>query len=236
MKISSYILLRDEAVSQVTRLSRWTLSHAIFILAAFAFALFQDAYQVLYLVAGISFLRLLLIYPDQIPTKAIRPHLANITTGARLLMLFPIGFLHTDMHIWFITGIAVLSLCLDGVDGYFARKFDGESDWGAYLDKEADAFFVLLLLGVMIEQAQLPAWMWSIALIRYVYVPISFRIKPVAQKEPRFKFGRFVAGILMGGLCFALVLPTYWATLGMTIIGAMVFLSFGRSFWLMVNK
>ena len=50
----------------------------------------------------------------------------------------------------FIIGISIF--CLDGLDGFIARKYKQTSEFGAYFDMETDAFYVFLYTIILFEK------------------------------------------------------------------------------------
>ena len=78
--------------------------------------------------------------------KNISKQLANIFTLSRLFspfILIPLYYL--NQMILFIIAIVLFALT-DAFDGYFARKYNSYSSFGAYLDAVVDKIFVLTLL------------------------------------------------------------------------------------------
>jgi len=71
---------------------------------------------------------------------------------------------------WWLSGLALAALLLDGVDGWLARRFAEVSNFGARFDMEVDAALVLVLcLGLMVAGLAGP-WVLAIGLMRYVFV------------------------------------------------------------------
>jgi phosphatidylglycerophosphate synthase len=73
--------------------------------------------------------------------------LCNLVTLLRLVIvsLFFIVAIEKITPVWATFAIAVFALCLDGVDGWFARTQGLSSDFGARFDVEVDAAFALIL-------------------------------------------------------------------------------------------
>lgn len=73
--------------------------------------------------------------------------LCNVVTFARLVIvaLLAIALVETVSPTFALLGLAVVSLCLDGVDGYLARRYGLVSRFGARFDVEVDAAFALTL-------------------------------------------------------------------------------------------
>ena len=92
----------------------------------------------------------------------------NILSSLRLLMapLFLFLFIQEDL---ILRGISLVVFAIaaitDAFDGYFARKYDAESDFGVFLDPLADKFltFAGFVCLPFLDPHQFP-W-WAIALI-----------------------------------------------------------------------
>jgi phosphatidylglycerophosphate synthase len=81
---------------------------------------------------------------------------------------------------------------LDGVDGWLARRQGLASEFGEYLDKEADAFLLLVLCMLLYAQGRLGAWIIAAGLLRYVFVVFLLIARPPALKERRSTRGRWI--------------------------------------------
>ncbi|WP_447555616.1 CDP-alcohol phosphatidyltransferase family protein [Vreelandella sp. EE22] len=79
--------------------------------------------------------------------------------------------------IWLWLSIAVVSLMLDGVDGFVARKTDSHSRFGARFDMELDALMILLLCIGLLKLESLGAWVLLIGGMRYLFVLASWRFE-----------------------------------------------------------
>lgn len=158
---------------------------------------------------------------------------ANVTTALRLALTGLLVILHAVLHPYFIFVLGVLILVADGLDGYFARKYNTVSVFGDYFDKETDAFFVLAF-GVIICQKHLAGeWVLLPGLLRYMYVILLFVLK-VKQKTAKPSFRRQLAGMwLMGTLlaCFIVTDLIYIPALVIAII--LVSFSFAKDFYSM---
>jgi len=90
----------------------------------------------------------------------------NLITSLRLLLAIPIC-------IFIYQGNELLALLLfifagisDGFDGYLARKYDWESEFGKLLDPLADKCLILSTLLALAYVQLLPIWFVSILLVR----------------------------------------------------------------------
>ncbi len=161
--------------------------------------------------------------------------LANSITALRvlgiLLLLFFQAYLHP--YVFLVTGILIL--VADGLDGYFARKYNTVSEYGDFFDKETDAFFVLAFCVILMKKELLGAWVILPGLMRYAFVLILyvFRIEHIVlNKSKRRAFvGMWFMGTIMG--CFVFPEPLYTAT--MIFATAMLTYSFMKDLFLMLR-
>lgn len=94
---------------------------------------------------------------------------ANWVTIFRLsIIITAFGFYQSlgeiTLFLFFLTAI-----CLDGVDGYLARKFDHSSNVGGNLDMEVDSFLVLVLSWIHVNGENLDWWVLIPGGARYGY-------------------------------------------------------------------
>ncbi|MFG6666277.1 CDP-alcohol phosphatidyltransferase family protein [Halomonas sp. HNIBRBA4712] len=87
--------------------------------------------------------------------------------------------------IWLWLGVAMLSLLLDGVDGFVARKTHSHSLFGARFDMELDALMILLLCVALLKLESLGVWVLMIGGMRYAFIAASWRLEWL--KAPLFE-------------------------------------------------
>ncbi len=71
---------------------------------------------------------------------------------------------------WWLAGLALAALILDGVDGWLARRLNESSDFGARFDMEVDAALILVLCLGLMAAGKAGAWVLAIGVMRYVFV------------------------------------------------------------------
>lgn len=98
---------------------------------------------------------------------AFRACLVSLT-GATVLWFD--GLATSNAVLWVMSGVVLVALALDGVDGYLARTYGHESALGARFDMEVDALLILILslAVVLLEKAGL--WVLLIGVMRYGFV------------------------------------------------------------------
>lgn len=100
--------------------------------------------------------------------------------------------------------LAFTIFVLDGVDGGIARRLGTASKFGADLDKECDAFYVLVLSMLLYWQGGAGAWVLIPGLWRYVYgVGVAFW--PSSRVAPRSQWARYTYSTCSLSMMAALV-------------------------------
>lgn len=164
--------------------------------------------------------------------------IANLVTLARtgiIAALFsPLatpGLLAADLSLaWTVLGIAVFSLCLDGVDGFFARRQGLTSDFGARFDMEIDSVFALLLALLSWQSGKAGAWVLLLGSMRYLFLAAALFCPWLMAPLPE-RFSRKAICVIQIGILIALLAPIINGLLSWTIaaIGTLLLIySFGR--------
>lgn len=98
-------------------------------------------------------------------------HIWTISNGLsflRLLLAVPIIFLARDIAIyrWWILALCFFAYITDLSDGFIARHFNQESEFGRIIDPLADKIFVGVFAIVLTIQSLLPLWFLIVVLGR----------------------------------------------------------------------
>ncbi len=156
----------------------------------------------------------------------------NLITVSRLLLLFAVPFLDKAIDLGLLSLTVV---CLDGLDGFAARKLNQTSHFGGILDMETDAFYCLLLsLTIAIQNPNLQ-WILLGGMLRYGYKISTTFITKNGYTERKKKYARFIAG------CYFIAFILYFFTIEsigvycISIGTALVTLSFTVSFFEFLN-
>jgi len=92
-------------------------------------------------------------------------------------------------HGWLIAGLMVLTLSLDWLDGWIARRFAMTSAFGARLDQELDAVFILVLAFTVFQLGKAGIWVLAAGLWRYGFLGL-IRISDRFRTELPFSHRR----------------------------------------------
>jgi phosphatidylglycerophosphate synthase len=159
--------------------------------------------------------------------------LANGVTMGRLVLL---GGLPATTGAGPVIGLGLLFLAADGLDGWIARRRDCASTFGAFLDKELDALFLLVLCAIAAFEGHVGLWVLGTGLLRYVFVVALFLLDPPSKTEDRSSVARYVYGGMVGALLLTfLPYPNVFRPV-LYIAAAALTVSFGRSFWRMIPR
>lgn len=109
--------------------------------------------------------------------------------------------------VWGVVAGSLLALCLDGFDGYLARRFGTSSDFGARYDMEVDAALILCLSLLTYVLKKADWWVILIGVMRYLFVALQCADERLRGRlEPSYR-RKSICVLQMLALCIIL-LPT----------------------------
>lgn len=134
-----------------------------------------------------------------------------------------------------IITVAMIALVLDGVDGWFARRRNRVSTFGARLDIEVDAgLTVVLALNALVSESVGPLVL-LLVLPRYLWV-LTGRFLPWLRGALPERQSRKVVTVIQTGTLITLQLPFvagHYSTALVLAVGGIVLFSFGQDvIWL----
>ena len=98
--------------------------------------------------------------PLPMPGTGLGP--ANRVTLGRATLVLALAALVPQPQVginggdWFIIGLATVALCLDGVDGWLARRTGNTTRFGARFDMELDSLLMLVLAALVWRSGNVP--------------------------------------------------------------------------------
>ena len=136
--------------------------------------------------------------------KKIISNIPNILTISRLFLTFPlIIFLEINLP-YFVLGIIVLGGITDYFDGYFARKLNLKTKFGAIIDPLTDKIFLLIPLLWLSKIDVIP--FWSLAIILFRELIISALRSSNKDGLPASQLGKYKTSFFF--YCISYVFPT----------------------------
>ena len=164
---------------------------------------------------------LYLVAASIIPRRVVAFHpyarfgVANVLTLLRLIATCLlagftveaiIGMPADDATAWMLFALCAVTLILDGVDGFAARRLGLTSAFGARFDMEVDAFLILVLSVMAFALNKAGAWVLLSGLLRYAYVAAG-AVWPVLTLPLPPAWRRKVVAAIQGCVLAALLMP-----------------------------
>lgn len=224
------VVLLFDSGRAVSTSTRWGQAHALSMATGLGLALWAEFPPLLALVACLSFAILIVqLRADWTPAGPFG--VANSITSVRLLLTTLVLLGYQTLAGYWLAGIAVLVLLLDAVDGWWARRHDAASEFGAQFDIEVDTVLVVGLTVVLFTRGQAGAWVLLPPLLRYAYVLLPAFVTPLRPAAARTRIGRFAYVFMIATFITGLCVSSAWSA-PLTLAGtALVTLSFLGSFW-----
>ena len=180
---------------------------------------------------GVSVIWAVLVYAGMVvlllrhwPDERRSLGVANRVTLGRALLVAVLagataGFPALVPHAEVLALMALVALALDGVDGWAARRWQCESEFGARFDMELDAFLILVLCALLWVLGKAGIWVFAIGTMRYLFV-VAMRPWPwLAAPLPPSARRKTVCVWQVGSLLVCL-LPAVRGGLALILLGA----------------
>lgn len=140
--------------------------------------------------------------------------------------------------IWGFVLAAVVTLFLDGFDGYLARRLGTNSDFGARFDMEVDAVLILLLSIMVFVLGKASWWVILIGGMRYLFVAAQYFDNRLRGKlEPSLR-RKTICVVQIVCLCITLapiVQPPVSQLIAASALAALLY-SFGRDIYMLITR
>lgn len=216
--------LRADALAHLLGAGLLSLATAALLASGGGFGL--QGFLLTALLAALSGAVLLAALPEALPGNRFG-RANSVTLGRLALTCVLAGALAGEQTLgtlgsgtaWSLCLIAGLSLLLDGLDGWLARRYGEATSFGARFDMEADALFLLVVALLVAATGKAGAWVLLSGLWRYGFVALGWlwpRLRGALPESARRK-RVFVAQALLLIVCLAPpVTPTLGAALACT--------------------
>jgi len=193
----------------------------------------QSLLQALGIYSGIGLLVIIQL-PNRMPHSSFG--IANRITLIRAIIVSLLAGMvgHssviTESGLWLILFFAAVTLTLDGIDGWVARRLHIQSMFGACFDMEVDAAFILVLAVLTWELEKVGGWVLLAGAMRYLFMVAGLPMHALRQPLPPSRRRQIVCVTQTMALLFALC-PSVGPVTASTLTGMALFLliiSFGR--------
>lgn len=168
---------------------------------------------------GFAVFLLLLIFSIALSALPAHPYsqfgFANLVTAIRAAIVCIIAaavFFADNLHIydlfaWLLVAAVAVVLVLDGADGYLARRFEQESEFGARFDMEIDALLILVLSVAALILGKAGSWVLLIGIMRYGFALAQWMMQRLRADLPASFRRKLICVVQVGGLCLILAPP-----------------------------
>ena len=162
--------------------------------------------------------------------KSIKNSIANIPnilTISRLFLTFPLIIFLEINKTKFVFVLIILGGITDYFDGYFARKLNLKTKFGAIIDPLADKIFLLIPLLWLSKMEIIPFWSLALILFRELIISALRTTKkdglPASQLGKYKTFSFFIALVIFfqpfsKDLLFNLGITCYWLGFILTLL------------------
>jgi CDP-diacylglycerol--glycerol-3-phosphate 3-phosphatidyltransferase len=103
-----------------------------------------------------------------------KPHIPNALSILRIMLIFPIlaiwAFTPLPVHYPALFVIFMIAALSDFLDGYLARKWKLQSDFGAMIDQISDKLIVVSILLLLVADKAVAPYAPLIIILREIYV------------------------------------------------------------------
>lgn len=166
-------------------------------------------------------------------------NLPNAISVGRIFLVPLVVWAIISGRMQFAFVIFVLAGLSDALDGFLAKRYDWQTELGAYLDPIADKLLLVSIYIVLGLFAHLPAWLVIAVVSRDVLIiggillawilerPVA--MQPLLVSKANTTFQIVLASLVMGNLGFQLgleplILPLIWLTGLLTVLSAAAYL------------
>jgi len=158
------------------------------------------------------------------PSPRFAAHVPNLLTLLRVLLAPLIAVLvltaDDDASRWFTLAMFLLASGTDGIDGWFARRFNVVSRFGAFIDPVADKLLILGAFGALVAVNALPVAVFVIVVTRELLVTVLrlwlIKRHQIVMSASLWGKTKTVAQIIALSLYLAPIIPSFLAQTSMS--------------------
>ena len=228
---------RSFDVSSWKSFRSWSnISHFIFSIWFVLFVVHVPVFPYVVATGMLSFMILWLIHFDDLKKFKPLAGYANLITLIRLIIVLVIGFWYIQLSDITIFIMGLTAVLLDAIDGYVAKKYHQQSEFGRHFDMEADAFYVLMITCILYLKDFFDLWIVVLGFLPHLY-GVFIYLMGVADKEPKkAKFRTRIAGLFFIAILMPFVLDFRFYYPVMIVAVILLLASFLASFIMIIGS
>lgn len=165
--------------------------------------------------------------------------LPNTLSFARLILSLPAGWLICNGYIALAAVVVVIALFTDMADGWIARKYLCQTQFGSILDPLADKIFAFSLFFSLAYTQKISFWIFALVFARESAIIIGFIIlwankKPILPTHWMSRLNTALQGIVL--VCILLSWPFKVPLVMMIVTSTLSLIIYGRLWWKSFRK
>ena len=230
-------LYRSFDVSSRKSLRSWSnISNFIFSIWFILFVVHMPVFPYIAATGMLSFIFLWFIHFDDLKKFKPLAGYANLITLVRLIIVLVIGFWYIKLSDITVFIMGLTAVLMDAIDGYVAKKYHQQSEFGKHFDMEADAFYVLILTCILYLKDFFGLWIVVLGFLPYLYGFFIY-LMGVADKEPKkAKFRTRIAGLFFIAILMPFVFDFGFYYPVVIVAGILLLTSFLASFIMIITS
>ena len=217
-------------MSNQPNILRWSHGHAVLMLALTVSSFLSERLEWLVIGAGISFGYYLWSGRYLLSAFKLGVGRANWVTILRISIISYLLLFYAEITPSGLAIILVLTLCLDGLDGYLARRFNEAGEFGQNFDLEADSFAICGLCLMVCQLRDLNWLLIGAGSLRYSYILLVRFTVTTPSIEPKRKYASVIAVTFYILLVVNILWNAIWLTWILYIGVVLLAISFLRSY------
>lgn len=203
-------------------------------LIASLISVYTSSIIVLGAVSLVSFAAYIYMFSAELSNYSPFAGYANWITLFRVIIISFICVFWQQLALSTVLLISVIGVLLDWLDGFLARKLNLTSEFGLYLDMEADAFLVSVVSIILWISYDFHWIILLSGLLRYPYAVLLLFINGGNKKEPKRFYASFITGFFYISLLLAFLSQSTLAEYILYSSSILIILSFSRSLYFQI--
>jgi phosphatidylglycerophosphate synthase len=226
---------KEWTTSNTDVLTSWTNYHCLISFVALGISLSLNTTIIFLFVSLLSMMLLVSLNFSLFLTKlgcnSAQSSIANWVTLSRFLIVFLALIYHNSLSTWLFFCLVASVVILDVVDGFLARKYQAESEFGQVFDMESDAFFVTCMGIYFHKTTDVGVILLLPGALRYIFTLVVWFGPQLNLIEKKREYAAILAGVNF--VCLAVGVVTVGVAqsfiLGLSVL--VVTFSFSISFF-----
>ena len=141
-------------------------------------------------------------------SEVCRFEAANVLTAVRIILVPPVIVLLNHGYVMHGAILWLIAELTDVADGFVARRFRQETDFGLMIDPVGDIMATIVVFTWLFIGGRVPSWLFALLVARYVQFFAGLAILALTGRLPKLHatLAGKVAGVVQGAIIMFLLL------------------------------